>query len=36
MTGQNDDHPSDYGPAQFALFVAAAIVLLVFVWTFIR
>jgi hypothetical protein len=33
MTVQNDhDHHSDYGPAQLALFGAAAIVLLVFVW----
>jgi hypothetical protein len=37
MTIQNDhDHHSDYGPAQLALFVAAAGVLLVFAWTYIR
>jgi hypothetical protein len=28
------DHHSDYGPAQLALFVAAAIVLLIFAWTY--
>jgi hypothetical protein len=28
------DHHSDYGPAQLTLFGAAAIVLLVFAWTF--
>jgi len=34
MTIQNDyDHHSDYEPRQLALFVAAAIVLLVFAWT---
>jgi hypothetical protein len=35
MTIQNDhDHHSDYSPAQLTLFVAAAIVLLVFAWTY--
>ena len=28
------DHHSDYGPAQLTLFGAAAIVLLVFAWTY--
>ena len=32
MTIQNHDHHSDYGPAQLALFGAASIVILVFVW----
>jgi hypothetical protein len=37
MTIQNDDdHHSDYRPAQLALFVAAAIVLLVFAWTYVH
>ena len=37
MTIQNDhDHYSDYGPAQLALYVAAAIVLLVFAWTYVH
>ena len=36
MTVQsNHDHHSDYGPVQLALYGAAAIVLAVFVWTFI-
>jgi len=35
MTIQNDhEHHSDYGPAQLTLFVAAAIVLLDFAWTY--
>ena len=34
MTIRNDNHDSDYGPAQLTLFVAAAIVLLVFAWTY--
>ena len=35
MTNQNNrNRRSDYGPAQLALFVAAAVVLLVFVWTY--
>ena len=34
MTFQNDHDHSDYGPAQLTLFVAAAIVLLVFAWTY--
>ena len=29
------DHHSDFGPAQLALFGVAAIVLLVFVWTYV-
>jgi hypothetical protein len=33
MTVQDDDHHSDYGPAQLALYVAAAVVLLVYAWT---
>jgi hypothetical protein len=37
MTIQNNhDHHSDYGPAQLALYATAAIVLLLFVWTFVR
>jgi hypothetical protein len=35
MTIHNDHgHQSDYGPAQLALFIAAAIVLLIFAWTY--
>ena len=30
-----NDQPSDYGPAQLALFVAAAIVLVFFAWSFL-
>jgi hypothetical protein len=37
MTERNDrDHHSGYAPGQLALFVAAAIVLLVFAWTFVH
>ena len=37
MTSQNGHNShSDYGPAQLALFVAAAIVLLVSVWTYVH
>jgi hypothetical protein len=37
MTVQNDrDRHSDYGPAQLALYVAAAIVILVFAWTYVH
>ena len=36
MTVPNDHNHSDYGPAQFALFVAAAIVLLIFVWAYFQ
>jgi hypothetical protein len=36
MTVQNDqDHHSDYGPAQLALFGAAAVVLFIFAWAVI-
>jgi hypothetical protein len=36
VTVRNEhDRHSDYGPAQLTLFVAAAIVLLVFAWTFV-
>jgi len=35
MTVQSDDHHSDYGPAQLALYGAAAVVLLVYAWTFV-
>jgi hypothetical protein len=31
----DNDHLSAYRPAQLALFAAAAIVLLVFAWTFV-
>jgi hypothetical protein len=35
MPIQNDhNHHSDYGPPQLALFVAAAIVLLIFAWAY--
>jgi hypothetical protein len=33
MTNRNDHH-SDYAPEQLLLFAAAAVVLLVFAWTF--
>jgi hypothetical protein len=37
MTVQkNEDHHSDYGRAQLTLYVAAAIVLLVFACTYVR
>ena len=37
ITIQNDhNHRSDYGPAQLALFVAATIVLVIFVWTYVH
>jgi hypothetical protein len=37
MTIQNNhDHHSDYEPAQLALFVAAALVLVIFVWTYVH
>jgi len=37
ITIQNDHHHrSDYGPAQLALFVAATIVLVIFVWTYVH
>jgi len=37
ITIQNDHyHRSDYGPAQLALFVAATIVLVIFVWTYVH
>ena len=34
MTSNDHDQHSDYGAAQVTLFVAAAIVLLIFAWTF--
>ena len=37
MTLRNgDDYHSDYDPAQLVLYGAAAIVLLVFAWTFVH
>jgi len=37
ITIQNDhNNRSDYGPAQLALFVAATIVLVIFVWTYVH
>jgi hypothetical protein len=37
MSVRNDHyHHSDYGPAQLALYGAAAIVLLVFAWTYVH
>jgi hypothetical protein len=35
MTTRNDHH-SDYGPSQLVLFGMAAIVLLVFTWTYVH
>jgi hypothetical protein len=35
MTSRND-HRSDYEPNQLVLFGAAAVVLLVFAWTFVH
>ena len=34
MSVRNDNQHSDYGPAQLALYGAAAIVFLFFAWTF--
>jgi hypothetical protein len=36
MTVQNSDYHSDYGPAQLVLYGAAAVVLLVFAWTYVH